>query len=105
MLFFLSPKTSQRSFKLAGREDYFARYGDLACSPSRKSVAGAALLQMAPSIEQKNTQTDVKFASLAELDKTSKQRSWSSFTPVKALLEWFSVVTPLTEIDSSPHWF
>ncbi len=31
--------------------------------------------QMAPSIEQKNTQTDVKFASLAsELDKASKQR-------------------------------
>ena len=57
---------------------------------------------MAPSIEQKNTQTDVKFASLAsELDRASKQR-FLELIHSDGFAEWFSVVTPLTEIGLLP---
>ena len=114
-------------FKLTEQgEVIFARYGDptlarrhvesvagatlLQMAPSIEqkntrhveSVAGATLLQMAPSIEQKNTQTDVKFASLAsELDKASKQR-FLELIHSDGFAEWFSVVTPLTEIGLLP---
>lgn len=91
-------------FKLTEQgEVIFARYGDPTLARRHvESVAGATLLQMAPSIEQKNTQTDVKFASLAsELDKASKQR-FLELIHSDGFAEWFSVVTPLTEIGLLP---
>ena len=91
-------------FKLTEQgEVIFARYGDPTLARRHvESVAGATLLQMAPSIEQKNTQTDVKFASLAsELDKASKQR-FLELIHSNGFAEWFSVVTPLTEIGLLP---
>ena len=91
-------------FKLTEQgEVIFARYGDPTLARRHvESVAGATLLQMAPSIEQKNTQTDVKFASLAsELDNASKQR-FLELIHSDGFAEWFSVVTPLTEIGLLP---
>ena len=91
-------------FKLTEQgEVIFARYGDPTLARRHvESVAGATLLQMAPSIEQKNTQTDVKFASLAsELDQASKQR-FLELIHSEGFAEWFSVVTPLTEIGLLP---
>ena len=91
-------------FKLTEQgEVIFARYGDptLACRHV-ESVAGATLLQSAPSVEHVNTDMTIKYASLAkELDQASQKR-FHTLLDTKGFAEWFSVVTPLTEIGLLP---
>ena len=91
-------------FKLTEQgEVIFARYGDPTLALRHvESVAGATLLQMTPSVEKKNTEATQKFESLAfQLDAASKDR-FLELIHSEGFAEWFSVVTPLTEIGLLP---
>ena len=91
-------------FKLTEQgEVIFARYGDpvLACRHV-ESVAGATLLNSAPSIENLNTLTYARYSDVAQkLDKASRER-YLDLLQTEGFAEWFSVVTPLTEIGLLP---
>ncbi len=91
-------------FKLTEQgEVIFARYGDpvLACRHV-ESVAGATLLSSAPSVEERNTQANDCYAAMAEvLDKASRER-YLDLLETPGFAEWFSTVTPLTEIGLLP---
>jgi phosphoenolpyruvate carboxylase len=67
-----------------------------------ESVAGATLLQSAPSIEVINTETTEKYADVSEaLDRESRKR-FLDLLHTEGFAEWFSTVTPLTEIGLMP---
>ena len=91
-------------FKLTEQgEVIFARYGDPTLARRHiESVAGATLLQSAPSIEEINTDTTQKYAQLAhDLDASSRQH-YLQLLNTQDFAEWFSIVTPLTEIGLMP---
>lgn len=91
-------------FKLTEQgEVIFARYGDPTLARRHvESVAGATLLQSAPSVERRITETTDKYTDLAiELDRTSQER-FHSLLDAEGFAEWFSAVTPLTEIGLLP---
>lgn len=91
-------------FKLTEQgEVIFARYGDPTLARRHvESVAGATLLQSAPSIEWVNTETTEKYADLAhELDAASREH-YLDLLHTEGFAEWFSTVTPLTEIGLMP---
>ena len=67
-----------------------------------ESVAGATLLQSAPSVEWVNTETSTDFLDLAEqLDHASRER-YLQLLHVDGFAEWFATVTPLAEIGLMP---
>ncbi|MDY5271181.1 phosphoenolpyruvate carboxylase [Tractidigestivibacter sp.] len=91
-------------FKLTEQgEVIFARYGDPTLARRHvESVAGATLLQSSPSIEYVNTETTAKYADLtARLDAASRRR-YRELLETDGFAEWFSTVTPLTEIGLMP---
>ena len=91
-------------FKLTEQgEVIFARYGDPTLARRHvESVVGATLLQSAPSIEWVNTETTEKYAALAaELDAASRER-YLDLLHTEGFAEWFSTVTPLTEVGLMP---
>ncbi|WP_130813012.1 phosphoenolpyruvate carboxylase [Olsenella sp. Marseille-P4559] len=91
-------------FKLTEQgEVIFARYGDPTLARRHvESVAGATLLQSSPSIEYVNTETTAKYADLAaRLDVLSRKR-YRELLETEGFAEWFSTVTPLTEIGLMP---
>ena len=91
-------------FKLTAQgEVIFARYGDPTLARRHvESVVGATLLQSAPSIEWVNTETTEKYADLAaELDAASRER-YLELLHADGFAEWFSTVTPLTEVGLMP---
>ena len=91
-------------FKLTEQgEVIFARYGDPTLARRHvESVAGATLLQSSPSIEYVNTETTSKYADLAaKLDSASRRR-YRELLETEGFAEWFSTVTPLTEIGLMP---
>ena len=91
-------------FKLTEQgEVIFARYGNPVLAQRHlESVAGATLLQSAPSVEKTNTEMTKKYADMAaELYDASHDHfvellNTPDFTP------WFSTVTPLVEIGLLP---
>ena len=99
------PKGSVNAFfKLTEQgEVIFARYGNPVLARRHiESVAGATLLQSAPSIETLNTKTTEDFTSLAhELD-VAAQEHFLNLTHTEGFAEWFSTVTPLSEIGMMP---
>ena len=91
-------------FKLTEQgEVIFARYGDPTLARRHvESVAGATLLQSAPSIEWVNTEATEKYAELAaSLDAASREH-YLDLLHTEGFAEWFSTVTPLTEIGLMP---
>ena len=91
-------------FKLTEQgEVIFARYGDPTLARRHvESVAGATLLQSAPSIEWVNTETMEKFSDVAvALDKASRER-YLDLLNTENFPGWFSDVTPLNEIGLMP---
>ena len=91
-------------FKLTEQgEVIFARYGNPTLALRHvESVAGATLLQSAPSIEYVNTVSTEKYADLAEaLDQASRER-YLDLLNTEGFVEWFSTVTPLAEIGLMP---
>lgn len=91
-------------FKLTEQgEVIFARYGDPTLARRHvESVAGATLLQSAPSIEWTNTESTAKYAELAgALDAASHER-YLDLLNTEGFAEWFSTVTPLTEVGLMP---
>lgn len=91
-------------FKLTEQgEVIFARYGDPVLARRHvESVAGATLLQSAPSIEKLNTETTQSFLGLAEeLDHAAHAR-FLRLIHTEGFPEWFSTVTPLAEIGMMP---
>ncbi|MDP9858419.1 phosphoenolpyruvate carboxylase [Olsenella profusa DSM 13989] len=91
-------------FKLTEQgEVIFARYGNpVLASRHVESVAGATLLQSAPSIEYVNTESTAKYADLASaLDRASRER-YLDLLNTEGFVEWFSTVTPLSEIGLMP---
>ena len=91
-------------FKLTEQgEVIFARYGDPTLARRHvESVVGATLLQSAPSIEWANTEATEKYADLAaELDASSRE-AYLDLLHVDGFAEWFSTVTPLTEVGLMP---
>ena len=91
-------------FKLTEQgEVIFARYGDPTLARRHvESVAGATLLQSAPSIEWVNTETTQKYSDIAcDLDRFSRER-YIDLLHTEGFAEWFSTVTPLTEIGLMP---
>lgn len=91
-------------FKLTEQgEVIFARYGDPTLARRHvESVAGATLLQSAPSIEYVNTESTLKYADMAQtLDKVSRER-YLDLLNSDGFAEWFSIVTPLSEIGLMP---
>ena len=91
-------------FKLTEQgEVIFARYGNpLLARRHVESVAGATLMQSAPSVEWINTETGTDFLDLAErLDQASRER-YLQLLHTEGFPEWFSTVTPLAEIGLMP---
>ena len=91
-------------FKLTEQgEVIFARYGDPTLARRHiESVAGATLLQSAPSVEWTNTDSTEKYADLARsLDDASHER-YLDLLNSEDFASWFSTVTPLTEVGLMP---
>ena len=65
-------------------------------------VAGATLLQSAPSVEWTNTDSTQKYADMANfLDEASHER-YLDLLNTEDFAAWFSTVTPLTEVGLMP---
>lgn len=84
-------------------EVIFARYGNRVLAQRHvESVAAATLLNSAPSVERRNTESTERYAEMAaRLNEVSHERylallNTPDFTP------WFSTVTPLTEVGLLP---
>jgi len=91
-------------FKLTEQgEVIFARYGDPVLARRHvESVAGATLLQSAPSVEWTNTDSTEKYAELgAQLDDASHER-YLDLLNTEDFASWFSTVTPLAEVGLMP---
>ena len=91
-------------FKLTEQgEVIFARYGDPTLARRHiESVAGATLLQSAPSIEWTNTEMGTEFCDLADLLGQSSRECYLRLLETEGFPEWFSTVTPLAEIGLMP---
>ena len=91
-------------FKLTEQgEVIFARYGDPTLARRHvESVAGATLLQSAPSIEWVNTESTAKYAELASALDSASREHYLELLHTKGFAEWFSTVTPLTEVGLMP---
>lgn len=91
-------------FKLTEQgEVIFARYGNPTLAQRHlESVAGATLLQSAPSVERTNTDMTKKYANLASRLYDSSYQAFLDLLQTPDFAPWFSTVTPLTEIGLLP---
>lgn len=91
-------------FKLTEQgEVIFARYGDPTLARRHiESVAGATLLQSAPSVEWTNTETSTEFLDLADRLSASSRERYLQLLETDGFPAWFAQVTPLAEIGLMP---
>lgn len=91
-------------FKLTEQgEVIFARYGNPTLALRHvESVAGATLLQSAPSIGYVNGESTKKYADMATLLDSASRERYLDLLGTDGFVEWFSRVTPLAEIGLMP---
>ena len=91
-------------FKLTEQgEVIFARYGNPTLALRHvESVAGATLLQSAPSIGYVNGESTKKYADMAALLDSASRERYLDLLGTDGFVEWFSSVTPLAEIGLMP---
>ena len=84
-------------------EVIFARYGNPVLAQRHvESVAGATLLQSAPSVERTNTEMTEKYADLAKALYDASHERFIDLIHTPDFAPWFSTVTPLTEVGLLP---
>ncbi len=84
-------------------EVIFARYGNPVLAQRHiESVAGATLLQSAPSVEETNTSMTAKYADLAQKLYDASHEHFVELLNTEDFTPWFSTVTPLVEIGLLP---
>ena len=91
-------------FKLTEQgEVIFARYGNKTLARRHiEEVAGATLMQSAPSTELLNTESTNEYEDVSDaLSKASRDR-YLDLLNTDGFAEWFSTVTPLTEVGLMP---
>ena len=91
-------------FKLTEQgEIIFARYGNPVLAQRHiESVAGATLLQSAPSVEKTNTEMTEKYADMAAKLYDASHDHFVELLNTPDFTPWFSTVTPLVEIGLLP---
>ena len=91
-------------FKLTEQgEVIFARYGNPVLAQRHlESVAGATLLQSAPSVEKTNTEMTHKYADMAARLSDASHEKFLDLLNSEDFAPWFSTVTPLAEIGLLP---
>ncbi|MEE1273884.1 MAG: phosphoenolpyruvate carboxylase, partial [Olegusella sp.] len=91
-------------FKLTEQgEVIFARYGNPVLARRHiESVAAATLLQSSPASEWTNTKSTERYWSMAEKLSASSHARYLDLLNTDGFAEWFSTVTPLTEIGMMP---
>lgn len=91
-------------FKLTEQgEVIFARYGNPVLARRHvEEVAAATLLNSAPSIEWLNTETTGLYQDVATALEKSSREHYLDLLHSDGFAEWFSTVTPLTEIGLLP---
>ena len=91
-------------FKLTEQgEVIFARYGNRVLAQRHvESVAGATLLQSAPSVERTNTEMTAKYADMAKALYDASHERFIDLIHTPDFAPWFSTVTPLTEVGLLP---
>ncbi len=84
-------------------EVIFARYGNPVLAQRHvESVAGATLLQSAPSVEKTNTSMTAKYADMAQKLYDTSHEHFVDLLNTPDFTPWFSTVTPLVEIGLLP---
>ena len=84
-------------------EVIFARYGNPVLAQRHvESVAGATLLQSAPSVEKTNTSMTAKYADMAQKLYDASHEHFVDLLITPDFTPWFSTVTPLVEIGLLP---
>ncbi|WP_410054791.1 phosphoenolpyruvate carboxylase [Olsenella uli] len=84
-------------------EIIFARYGNPVLAQRHvESVAGATLLQSAPSVEKTNTEMTHKYAGMASKLYDASHERFLDLIHSEDFAPWFSTVTPLTEVGLLP---
>ena len=84
-------------------EVIFARYGNPVLAQRHvESVAGATLLQSAPSVEKTNTDMTHKYADMAAKLYDASHERFLDLIHSEGFAPWFSTVTPLTEVGLLP---
>ena len=84
-------------------EIIFARYGNPVLAQRHvESVAGATLLQSAPSVEKTNTEMTHKYACMASKLYDASHERFLDLIHSEDFAPWFSTVTPLTEVGLLP---
>ena len=84
-------------------EVIFARYGNPVLAQRHvESVAGATLLQSAPSVEKTNTEMTHKYADMAAKLYDASHERFLDLIHSEDFAPWFSTVTPLTEVGLLP---
>lgn len=91
-------------FKLTEQgEVIFARYGNRTLARRHiEEVAGATLLQSAPSTELVNTESTEKYEDVSEALTNASRDRYLDLLNTDGFAEWFSTVTPLTEVGLMP---
>ncbi|MGN0054823.1 MAG: phosphoenolpyruvate carboxylase [Atopobiaceae bacterium] len=91
-------------FKLTEQgEVIFARYGNPVLARRHvEEVSAATLLNSAPSIEWLNTETTQLYSDVAQKLEKSSREHYLDLLHTDGFAEWFSTVTPLTEIGLLP---
>lgn len=91
-------------FKLTEQgEVIFARYGDVTLARRHvESVAAATLLQSSPASEWTNTKSTERYWSMARQLSDASHAHYLDLLKSDGFAEWFSTVTPLTEIGLMP---
>ena len=84
-------------------EVIFARYGNPTLAQRHvESVAGATLLQSAPSVERVNTEMTAAYADMASKLYDASHKRFLDLIHTEDFAPWFSIVTPLTEVGLLP---
>ena len=84
-------------------EIIFARYGNPVLAQRHvESVAGATLLQSAPSVEKTNTEMTHKYSDMASKLYDASHERFLDLIHSEDFAPWFSTVTPLTEVGLLP---
>ena len=91
-------------FKLTEQgEVIFARYGNpMLARRHVEGVAGATLLQSAPSVEWVNTEAGTEFLDLADLLDRTSRAAYLELLESDDFASWFARCTPLAEIGLMP---
>lgn len=84
-------------------EVIFARYGNPVLAERHiETVAAATLLNSAPSIEKINTEMTEKYQQMADTLSEAAEKKFLDLLHSDDFAQWFSTVTPLTEVGLLP---